>query len=645
MRRIFSPLARLSRAGAAPLPLLGLVAAIGPLALTSGSEPMAQTPSEVAYRALPALPDGSTDHTADGVVATAIELAVSLRAVPLSAHGAECPADDHEVSWIDPGDRYSIGAHVTPIGPEPDSTTEAVNGIVACRGSDYAYMGFEARWVDDRWDVIDVPFVGEEEDEHELVPQPAPAIPQGPKPVPVLAAPGTITGPIEGYAAYEPQRTCDPTAKVGTKSLAGALLRDYAGSRNLGIVRGCAMGGRSEHKEGRAFDWGVNINNPNEKAAAEAFIGALMATDAAGNKHALARRMGVMYLIWNRQIFSAYRASEGWRPYSGSSPHRDHVHLSLSWAGALGRTSFWSGTVPPDLPTASPVTANVASRRSSGGTSAGGDSGSHRVGRAPRRDGGGEHRSSVHLSRDQLSAGVRALWHDGQPPSAAAIQAWLVGQGVSSEWAAQYAAWAAERAARRASRDKPSAESSDRHAAPRVDRHDDDHDDDDDRDWRAEREAREEAAREARREAEEEWERLRDERRRAEREAREAREEAEEEREEAWRAERERRRLAREEWERQQREARQTTTTVAPTPTTQPAQQTQDCGRRRWRRSGCTTSTTAAPAPTTTVAPTTSTTSAPTTTVAPTTTTAAPTTTVAPTTTTAPETTSTTAGS
>ena len=571
--RFLSVAARLRRAATAPLPLVGLLAAIGPLALTSGSEPVANQ-AEVAYRSLPALPGGSTDHSAEGVARTAIALAAGLHAVPLDALGADCPVDDLVVSWIDPGDRYTIGAHVTPIGPEPDTTTDAVNGIVVCRGSDYAYMGFEARWVDERWDVIDVPFVGQEEDEHELVPQPAPAIPQGPKPVPVLAAPGTVTGPIEGYAAYEPQRTCDPTAKVGTKSLAGALLRDYAGSRNLGIVRGCAVGGRSEHKEGRAFDWGVNITNPHEKAAAQAFIGALMATDAAGNRHALARRMGVMYLIFDRQIWSAYRASEGWRPYSGSSPHRDHVHLSLSWAGALGRTSFWSGTVPPDLPVASPVTANAASHRSSSGTvAATSDGGSRRRSWTPRAE--GEQRSSVHLSRDQLRDGVRALWHDGQPPSAAEIQAWLVSQGASAEWAAQYAAWAAERAARHASRsDRSSSDSSDEQTATPEREHDDD-DDDGDRDWRAEREAREAAAREARQAAEEEWRRHREERRAAEREARAEREAAEEqarqEREAAWQAERDRRRAAREEWERRQREARearQTTTTVAPPPTT-----------------------------------------------------------------------------
>jgi peptidoglycan hydrolase-like protein with peptidoglycan-binding domain len=35
-----------------------------------------------------------------------------------------------------------------------------------------------------------------------------------------------------------------------------------------------------------------------------------------------------------------YRSAEGWRPSSG---HTDHVHISLSWNGARGNVSFWTG--------------------------------------------------------------------------------------------------------------------------------------------------------------------------------------------------------------------------------------------------------------------------------------------------------------
>lgn len=636
MRRIdrfLSLGARLRRGFAAPLPLLGLVAAVGPLAMTSASVVGDEHPAEVAYHSLPELPTGSIEAGADGVVDTAIELAATLGAVPIDALGGECPTDRLVVSWDDPGDTFSIGAHVTPIGPAPDDTTTSVNGLVVCSGSTYAYMGFEARWKADRWDVIDVPFVGEEEDEGHLVAQPAPVIPQGPKPVPVLAAPGTVTGPIEGYAAYEPQRTCDPTAKVGTKSLAGALLRDYSGSRNLGIVRGCSVGGRSEHKEGRAFDWGVNITNPNEKAAAQSFIGALMATDGDGNKQALARRMGVMYVIFDRQIWSAYRASEGWRPYTGSSSHRDHVHISLSWAGANGRTSFWSGTVPPDLPTASLSASNASSsRRGSGGSNSSNSSSSG----SRHGDNGNRDRSDdrgTRLSRDELSAGVAALWHDGVPPTAAEITGWLTSVGVSQEWATQYAGWAADRAAQRAARDADDDDDDD-DGDDGDDGDDADHrggwqsdGDGDDRDWEAERAARE-AERAAREAA---WEQQREERRAAEEEARREAEEA--------------RRLEEEE------RAAQTPTTLPPCSSRRDHRRGDGGGWGNRGNGGCipaSTTTTAPPTTTTTqpvtttVPPTTSTTAAPTTTTtaAPTTTTEAPTTT----TTAEPATTTTTIG-
>ena len=68
-----------------------------------------------------------------------------------------------------------------------------------------------------------------------------------------------------------------------------------------------------------------------------------------------ARRLGVMYIIWNNRIWGAYRPADGWRPYraapstpspgSDTACHRNHVHLSLSWAGAMGRTSWWTQAV------------------------------------------------------------------------------------------------------------------------------------------------------------------------------------------------------------------------------------------------------------------------------------------------------------
>jgi hypothetical protein len=164
-----------------------------------------------------------------------------------------------------------------------------------------------------------------------------------------------LDGPeIEGYARYEGQTTCDPTPKPGTVALRNLLLSRYPNTVSFGISRACDVGGVSEHKEGRAFDWGANVNNPAQRAAVDNFLAALFATDSYGHRHALARRMGVMYVIWNQQIWGAYKADTGWQPYVGDSPHTDHVHISLSWAGARAETSYYSGHVVPGLPDASP---------------------------------------------------------------------------------------------------------------------------------------------------------------------------------------------------------------------------------------------------------------------------------------------------
>ncbi len=62
-----------------------------------------------------------------------------------------------------------------------------------------------------------------------------------------------------------------------------------------------------------------------------------------------ARRLGVMYVIFNGRIWSSYRAGDGWRAYSGGESHADHIHISLSWSGAAKRTSWWTGkAVGPD---------------------------------------------------------------------------------------------------------------------------------------------------------------------------------------------------------------------------------------------------------------------------------------------------------
>jgi len=159
------------------------------------------------------------------------------------------------------------------------------------------------------------------------------------------ATPSFLGLPIDGFASYDEQDQCDPTIKDGLFDFRELILATYPCTTDLGITRGCSVGGASEHKEGRAWDWGVT---PDNQASADV-LAWLLATDSDGNKYAIARRLGLMYMIFDSKIWGAYRADEGWRPYNGASPHTDHVHFSFSWDGALKKTSYWSGTVlPPD---------------------------------------------------------------------------------------------------------------------------------------------------------------------------------------------------------------------------------------------------------------------------------------------------------
>ena len=159
----------------------------------------------------------------------------------------------------------------------------------------------------------------------------------GPKP------PNGTAKRIEPFASYQPQSTCRPAAKVGTQMFARRMLRYYGRGHHIAISVPCGPG-TSEHYEGRAWDWGLDVRNSAERKTARTFLYWMLKRDRHGRVAANARRLGVMYVIWNRRIWSSYRHRDGWRRYTGD-PHRDHIHVSLSWAGARGTTSYWTGQV------------------------------------------------------------------------------------------------------------------------------------------------------------------------------------------------------------------------------------------------------------------------------------------------------------
>ncbi|MFN8104084.1 MAG: hypothetical protein U0U69_06450 [Acidimicrobiia bacterium] len=161
---------------------------------------------------------------------------------------------------------------------------------------------------------------------------------QGAPPTPAFRS------PVDPYPVYDGQATCSPDPKPGVVDFSKMVLAAYPYTGSYGISRDCNLGGQSEHKEGRAFDWMVSAGSSRDVAAVDDLVNWLLATDANGNRHALARRLGIMYIIWNGYMWRAYRPDDGWQPYTGPNPHTDHVHFSFTWAGALQQTSWWNKT-------------------------------------------------------------------------------------------------------------------------------------------------------------------------------------------------------------------------------------------------------------------------------------------------------------
>jgi hypothetical protein len=310
-----------------------------------------------APRADGALREVRARASADTVATSAVRLAGQHQQVDLGDATVACPTEDMRVRWEpvpDPGP----AALLEQIGASPPVDTTRLAGAVVCRGDADDVLAFEASWRGGVWqidplplgDVVIAPPVGEE-------PPPEPLA------IDLAHLPEGLPVPVDDYADYEPQQLCDPTVKPGARAMASLLLDAVPGTAYLGITRDCSQGPVSEHKEGRAFDWAVA---PSQRPEVAQVLARLLATDAAGNPHALARRMGVMYIIWNGSIWASYRADAGWRPFTGRNPHDGHVHISLSRDGAAGRTTLWQAGLEAgwwDLPPAlapPPVVAAVA---------------------------------------------------------------------------------------------------------------------------------------------------------------------------------------------------------------------------------------------------------------------------------------------
>ncbi len=127
---------------------------------------------------------------------------------------------------------------------------------------------------------------------------------------------------IEGYQSYFEQTTCVKAVQTGVSRVAQFFKAAYPTVGNpWAYIRPCTAPGVTEHKDGRAIDYMLNATNPTSKAVADAVLKWLLATDAHGNKHAMARRMGIMYMLFNNRVWRAYRTPTLWQPqvYGGKN--------------------------------------------------------------------------------------------------------------------------------------------------------------------------------------------------------------------------------------------------------------------------------------------------------------------------------------
>lgn len=141
---------------------------------------------------------------------------------------------------------------------------------------------------------------------------------------------------LDAAPPWQYSYSCDPNNKPGMVAFANLVSAHYNRPTWYGS-RSCKWD-NSQHYEGRAMDWPMNAYNAEDKA-----IGDAVAQWITANNGEIARRFGVQSIIWNRQSWYLYKPG-AWYPYNGASPHTDHLHISFTWDGAMGRTSWWDGT-------------------------------------------------------------------------------------------------------------------------------------------------------------------------------------------------------------------------------------------------------------------------------------------------------------
>ena len=202
-------------------------------------------------------------------------------------------------------------------------------------GADFAHIDVRGHWA--VWTYFagarDSAAKAEIEDHrrHRSTPPPQPVPPPQPTPTP------TGTDRAAGRVRRGTFAKCTGHAQPGALAMAQQWRR--LTGRNAGIYncRSTTFGTPSLHGEGRSIDLTANVAVPEQASQAETYILWLQAN---------AVELQVAYVIWNRRQWNWASRDKGWRPYPGSNPHTDHVHVDLSWEGALTPSPLFAREVP-----------------------------------------------------------------------------------------------------------------------------------------------------------------------------------------------------------------------------------------------------------------------------------------------------------
>lgn len=123
-----------------------------------------------------------------------------------------------------------------------------------------------------------------------------------------------------------PDESCSVNDPTTSGCITPRTFNAYTEVRKAGFRRfvGCYRpGGPYEHPKGRACDWSLqNSGFANAYNDDTRLYGNNLTAFLVRN----ADRLGILYVIWYRQIWFP---ATGWKSYGGPQDHKDHVHMSI----------------------------------------------------------------------------------------------------------------------------------------------------------------------------------------------------------------------------------------------------------------------------------------------------------------------------